>query len=92
MPQETRPWTGYLSRNQAKQKPLGRNELQVFVLTSGRVRHQNTLKSLACTSLWYTSVNLHIVIPKNEKAAWDKVNPQWVTYLHCVEEHWTIPR
>lgn len=84
-PSEKRPWTAHYTK-----RKIGK--LQVFILTSGRVRRQKTLKSLDCTSLWYTSVDLHIVIPKNEKAAWEKVNPQWVAYLHCVEEHWRVEK
>ena len=45
-------------------------ELQVFILTSGRVRRQKTIESLNCTSLWYKSVDLRIVIPRNEKTLW----------------------
>ena len=65
-------------------------ELQVFILTSGRVRRQKTIESLNCTSLWYKSVDLRIVIPRNEKTLWERVNPQWVDYLYCVNKNWRV--
>ncbi len=69
---------------------VNKMELQVFILTSGRVRRQKTIESLNCTSLWYKSVDLRIVIPRNEKTMWERVNPQWVAYLYCVNEKWRV--
>ena len=85
------------SRCAAMRKTAGKNELvvdkmelQVFILTSGRVRRQKTIESLNCTSLWYKSVDLRIVIPRNEKTLWERVNPQWVDYLYCVNKNWRV--
>ena len=65
-------------------------KLQVFILTSGRVDHQQTLKSLSCTSRWYESIDLKIVIPESEKVLWEKAHPRWVSFLHCVNENWRV--
>ena len=35
-------------------------------------------------------VDLRIVIPRNEKTLWEKVNPQWVDYLYCVDKNWRV--
>jgi hypothetical protein len=68
----------------------GPHKLQVFILTSGRVGHQVTLESLCCSKEWHKLVDLKIVIPKTEKAEWEKTHPAWVSFLHCVNESWRV--